>query len=579
MIDTTNQNSALASALVEELGRCGVTTAVLSPGSRSTPIALALDREPGVSVTVVLDERCAGFVALGAGLASRAPAIVACTSGSAAANLHPAVVEADQAGVPLIVLTSDRPPELRGIGAGQTIDQIGLYGAAARWFCEVGTHEANDAGLIHMRSTGIRAYAEATQARGPVHLNLSWRDPLGPEEQRELVTASDPVALDGRSKRRPLTVPIEGREPGEALVAALTESVSGAERGVIVAGRHAEPDLPAALAALSMASGFPILAEPTSQLRFGSHDRAAVIGSYDLIARARPPALVPDLVLRFGDMPTSKPLRKWIAESGVDQIVIDPPGHWNEPTRRAGAFVRADAVSVAVALAERTEVAGHEWGSRWTDAEGAAQGAIDAVLDGFEGLSEPGVHRALGAVFAGGDQVLTASSMPVRDAEAFIAGGDADVRFYSNRGANGIDGLVSTACGLAIGGSGSTWVVLGDLALAHDLGGLAAIQATDTPLRLVAIDNGGGGIFDFLPQAGQIEAKRFERLFTTPSALDLERVAGLFELPYVAVEELNELEGLADHPLVMAHVRVERAGNVELHGRLAEAVAQAVAEG
>ena len=251
MIDTTNGNTALASALVEELARCGIRHAFLSPGSRSSPIALALDREAAIELTVILDERVAGFAALGAALATGEPAIVACTSGSAAANLHPAVVEADQAGVPLIVLTSDRPPELRGIGAGQTIDQIGLYGAAPRWFCEVGTNEADDTGLLHLRSTACRAHGEATSGRGPVHLNLAWRDPLGPDPLPGDVTADDPLALEGRSQDRPLTVAISSREPGDELLAALSVAVERAERGIIVAGRLPDDRLSAGLAELA----------------------------------------------------------------------------------------------------------------------------------------------------------------------------------------------------------------------------------------------------------------------------------------------------------------------------------------
>jgi 2-succinyl-5-enolpyruvyl-6-hydroxy-3-cyclohexene-1-carboxylate synthase len=576
MIDSTNRNTALASALAEELARCGVRRAVLSPGSRSSPLALALDREAAIDLTVILDERAAGFFALGAALATGTPAVVACTSGSAAANLHPAVVEADQAGVPLIVLTSDRPPELRGIGAGQTIDQIGLYGSAARWFNEVGTHEANDAGLLHMRSTACRAYGEATHGRGPVHLNLAWRDPLGPEGREGDVTATDPLALDGRTEQRPLTVPIVGRDPGEELIGALAAAMERAERGLIVAGRHLDPDLAAAVAALGTASGFPVLAEPTSQLRFGGHDRLLVVSAYDAIARAAPEALAPDLVLRFGDMPTSKPLRAWIEASGADQVVVDTPGRWNEPTRRAGAFVRADGLSVALALAERAEPGPSAWSRAWVEAEGRAQAAIDAAIDAADALNEPTIHRVLGSCFGEGDRVLLASSMPIRDAESFLQSGDADVRFFSNRGANGIDGLIATGSGIAAAGTSPTWIVLGDLAVAHDLGGLAAVAAADGPVRIVVIDNGGGGIFDFLPQAEQVEAERFERLFTTPSRLDLERAAELFGIPYRPVLGVGDLVPLAASDTVLAHVRVDRTGNVDLHREIAAAVGEAL---
>ena len=496
---------------------------------------------------------------------------------TAAANLHPAVAEADLAGVPLIVLTSDRPPELRGIGAGQTIDQIGLYGSATRWFCEVGTHDADDTGLLHMRSTACRAYGEAAGGRGPTHLNLAWRDPLGPEKRDGDVSATDPLALDGRTEQRPLTVPISGREPGEELIGALAEAIGRAERGIIVAGRHPDPDLPAALAALATASGFPILAEPTSQLRFGGHDRLLVVAAYDSIARAAPQALTPDLVLRFGDMPTSKPLRAWIEASGADQVVVDTPGRWNEPTRRAGAFVRADGLSVALALAERAEPGPSAWARAWGEAEGRAQAAIDAAIDEADGLNEPTIHRVLGSCFGDGDRVLLASSMPVRDAESFLQGGDADVRFFSNRGANGIDGLIATGSGIAAASGKPTWIVLGDLALAHDLGGLAAVGAAEGPVRIVVIDNGGGGIFDFLPQAEQVEAERFERLFTTPSRLDLERAAELFGIPYMPVLGVGDLTRLAGSDTVLAHVRVARAENVELHRGISAAVAEALA--
>ncbi len=582
MIDPTNRNTALASALVEELARCGVRRAILSPGSRSSPVALALDREPAIELTVVLDERSAGFVALGAGLATGVPALVACTSGSAAANLHPAVVEADQAGVPLIVLTSDRPPELRGIGAGQTIDQIGLYGSASRWFSEVGTHEADDAGLLHMRSSGCRAFGEASAGRGPVHLNLSWRDPLGPDPRPGDLTAGDALALEGRSGERPLTVPIHSREPTGELVAALAGAIERAKRPLLVAGRQTDPTLVEPVVALAAAAGAPILAEPTSGLRFGPHSREAVVCAYDAILRTPPSELAPDLVIRFGDLPTSKALRSWLERSGVEQVVIDPPGRWNEPTRRAGALVRAEATTLARELAERLGPARSGpvtgWTAAWTAAEAAAQAAIDGALPRPPELSEPAIHRGLAPCLADGDHVLLASSMPVRDAEAFMAGTGARARLFANRGANGIDGLVSTGCGLALGSGAATWIVLGDLALLHDLGGLAQCSRVEGPLRIVVIDNGGGGIFDFLPQAGQLDEERFERLFTTPAGLDLERAAALFDLPFVEVSDVGELPGLAVRDRVLARIRVERGENTELHRRLNEAVATGVEE-
>ena len=339
-MDPTNANTALASAFVEELARGGLRHAVVSPGSRSTPLALALWRQPEIEVTVIVDERSAGFFALGAAQVSGEPVAVLCTSGTAAANYHPAVCEADESALPLLVLSADRPPELRGIGAGQTIDQVKLFGAAVRWFCEVGTHEADDAGLLHYRSVACRALAAARgEARpGPVHLNFPWREPLAPVPVEGAVTATDPLALEGREDRPLTAVTRLDLEPTAFLLEEVAAHIGDAISGVIVAGRQLDPELREPLAHLARVSGFPILAEPTSQLRCGPHDRSLVVSTYDLLLRderfAR--SVAPELVLRFGEMPTSKPLRAWLAASGADQIVVDPSERLERADRPRG---------------------------------------------------------------------------------------------------------------------------------------------------------------------------------------------------------------------------------------------------
>ena len=531
-MDATNRNTALASALVEELARSGVERAVICPGSRSTPVALALLREPGIETVSVVDERSGAFLALGAANASRKPVAISCTSGTAAANFHPAVCEADEAAVPLIVLTSDRPPELRGIGAGQTIDQIGLYGTAVRWFCEVGTHDADDAGLIHMRSSACRAAALAAgdPRPGPVHLNLSWRDPLGPEPREEEVTARSARALAGRGDDLPLT---ELYRPAAALrteeVDAIAADLGETQRGLIVAGRQDDPALGPALAALSEATGYPILAEPTSQVRLGPHERGSVVWAYEAIARARPAALDPELVIRFGDMPTSKALREWLGSlDGCAQLVVDPYGDWNEPTRKAGLLLRSDPAVLAGALAAAAPGRSVQsaWLATWKRAGEAAAGELAAELAGLSELTEPGIQAALGEAYADGDLVYAASSMSIRDQEGFVASRSADVRFLSNRGANGIDGVVSSGVGAAIATGRPTWIVLGDLALHHDSNGLAALRHATAPVRLVVPNNDGGGIFEFLPQAGQVSRDEFEAIFGTPLGLDLRQARG-----------------------------------------------------
>ena len=288
---------------------------------------------------MIVDERSAGFYALGAAQASGRPVAVLCTSGTAAANLHPAVCEADEAAVPLIALTADRPPELRGIGAGQTIDQLKLYGTAVRWFCEVGTHDADDPGLLHVRSVACRAYAAARgePRPGPIHLNLAFRDPLGPEPHPEDVTATSELALLGR-RERPLVAVAPGPPGAEpALLDELAERVTGTERGLILCGRQLDQRLAAPVAALAAASGYPVLAEPTSQLRLGDHDRELVVWPYDSIARLQPRELEPEITIRFGDMPTSKAMRLWLASlPDLRQVVIDPSFGWNEPSAASG---------------------------------------------------------------------------------------------------------------------------------------------------------------------------------------------------------------------------------------------------
>ena len=457
-MDPTNANTALASAFAEELARGGLRLAVISPGSRSTPLAVALWREPGIEVSVIVDERSAGFFALGAAQASGEPVALLCTSGTALANYHPAVCEADESGIPLVVLSADRPPELRGIGAGQTIDQIKTFGASVRWFCEVGTHEADDDGLLHYRSVACRALAAARGEThpGPVHLNLPWREPLAPVPVEGAVTATDPLALEGREGRPLTAVTHIDLEPSVFVLDEVAGHIGDAISGVIVAGRQLDLELREPLAHLARVSGFPILADPTSQLRCGPHDRSHVVAAYDLLLRderfAR--SVVPELILRFGEMPTSKPLRAWIAASGADQIVVDPTGGWNEPTNRAAAILRADSTECASGWAARLEgLEGRErpLPDRWLDAEQAAQRALDQALTDNRDITEPALHRALGEAHRDGDLVYTSSSMPIRDQETFVPAIETDALFLSNRGADpGRDQAVD-AVGAAVG--------------------------------------------------------------------------------------------------------------------------------
>jgi 2-succinyl-5-enolpyruvyl-6-hydroxy-3-cyclohexene-1-carboxylate synthase len=583
-MDPTNANTALASAFVEELMRGGLRRVVVSPGSRSTPLAIALWREPAIEVTVIVDERSAGFFALGAAQASGEPVALLCTSGTAAANLHPAVCEADESALPLLVLSADRPPELRGIGAGQTIDQLKLFGSSVRWFCEVGTHGADDDGLLHYRSVACRALAAARgePRPGPVHLNLPWREPLAPVPVEGAVTARDPLALNGRDGRPLTAVTRIDLEPSAFLLDEVAGHIGDALSGAIVAGRQLDPELREPLAHLARVSGFPILAEPTSQLRCGPHDRSHVIATYDLLLRderfAR--AVVPELVLRFGEMPTSKPLRAWLADSGADQIVVDPYGGWNEPTNRAAAILRADPTELAAGWAARVEkqTDGRGDPELWIAAERAARAVLKTELENKGAISEPALHLALGEAHADGDLVYTASSMPIRDQEAFLAAGSTDALFLCNRGANGIDGLISSGIGAADASGRPTTIVTGDLGLLHDLGGLAALRDVSTPVRIVVIDNEGGGIFHFLPQEQLLGSEEFEALLGTPRGINVEKAAALFGLPHHRLESLADLPGALATGTGLIEVKTDRKANVEVHRQLTQRVHTALAE-
>src|SRR4051795_11549896 len=410
-----NPTYAPLQAFVDELARCGMTHAVTSPGSRNAPLSLTLAADRRLEAVSVLDERAAGFFALGIAKATGRPVAVACTSGSAAANLLPAVVEAHEARVPLLVLTADRPPELRETGAGQAIDQLKLYGSFAKWFVEVGNFEPGTDTAVHFRALACRAWATALGGRpGVVHLNFPFREPLAP--------VSEPVPGDwnGRPDGGPwVQLHAPSPSPSPALVEGMAARVSGMSRGAIVAGAGEEPAEP--VAALAAATGWPVLADPLSGVRCGPHDRSHVVSHYDVLLRssAWADAHVPELVLRIGETPTSKPLRAWLARTS--QLVVDPHAVWHEPTRAAETLVQAapGALCTAVAQAVSAEP-DQQWLRDWREADELVPDALAAAPDEFE----PRVWlRAIDE--APPDAIVwLASSMPIRDVETFVPSSD-----------------------------------------------------------------------------------------------------------------------------------------------------------
>ena len=545
-MEPINRTYAPLQAFVDELVRCGLRHAVTCPGSRNAPLALTLACRPELEAVSVLDERCAGFFALGMAKATGRPVAVTCTSGTAAANLHPTVIEAWEARVPLIVLTADRPPELREVGAGQSIDQVKLYGSAVNWFVEVGTHEPGRETAIHHRALACRAYWTAAGDRpGPVHLNFPLREPLAPEP--EPLDAAD---WAGRTDGRPWT---ELRQhtsaPHADDVQQLAARIAAEPHGAIVCGPTAE-DVAEPAARLAAACGWPLLAEPTSGVRCGPHDRSHVVAHYDLLLRVDgfAAARSPGLMLRVGDMPTSKPLRAWAAEA--PQVVLDPHAAWHEPTRRAELLLRSAAAPTLDALAAAVEVRGAAADSTWLSGWRAADAVVPEALAETPDAFEPKLLAGLEPELPDGAIVWLSSSMPVRDVEACFPQSPKRLHFLANRGANGIDGVVSSAAGAALAAGRPAWLLTGELALLHDVGGLLAARRAEADLQVVCINNGGGAIFDFLPVAEHADPELYEEHVATPSRTDLSALA----------PEIRE-------------IRTDRRTNVAWHRRLVEAVA------
>jgi 2-succinyl-5-enolpyruvyl-6-hydroxy-3-cyclohexene-1-carboxylate synthase len=594
----------LLQAFVDELARCGMRGACTSPGSRSAPLLLSLAREPRIRCYSHVDERCAGFFALGLAKASGLPVAVACTSGTAAAELLAAAIEAREARVPLLLLTADRPAELRENGAGQAIDQLKLFGSAAKWFFEVGVHEAGAEQLRWMRTLACRAYWTALEGSpGAVHLNFPLREPL---------VSEDPLPADasGRCDGAPFVRrPAAARNPG-APDPTLVELIAGSRRGVLVAGRH-ERDTPLGEAASAFAAtaGWPLLADPLSGARRGQ----AAIAHYDALLREETFAssLQPDLVVRVGDLPVSKPLRSWLAGlGGVRQVALDPERTWQDP---------ASVLSESLALESATELSrlhswladadgsnpvptDEHWLASWRSADERAAEAIVGVLGGGE-LSEPAVAAELGRLLPESATLFVASSMPVRDIETFWPVRPDPPRVLCNRGANGIDGTVSSAFGVAAQSTGPVVLLIGDVALAYDVGGLLAATRLALKLTIVLLDNDGGGIFDFLPVSGASIARQavagaaaasdagspattdgedvYTRHIATPTGLDFAKAAALYGLEHRSVATTAELRAALELALspastsTLVQVRTARAENVELHRRVWSAVSGA----
>ena len=560
MADVALDNLTWAWTLIDGLAASGVKYAVVSPGSRSSPLTLACLRHPSIATRVMVDERSAAFLALGLAKASGQPAVLICTSGSAPAHWFPAVIEADMGGTPLLLLSADRPPELRGCGANQATDQIGLFGGHVRAFHELPCADAAPERLRWLRGLAARAVDQARwPLAGPVHLNLPLREPLVSTGEWPVLPATPAVAV---------SYPVMALAQGEA--ASLARELAGG-RGLIVCGNgNFGEDFAPALAELARKLACPVLADPLSNLRLGRHDLSAVLSRYDAFLR-RADCPRPDWVLRFGAMPVSKALQYHLdVLEGVPHRVVDAGGRWPDPLHRASHVLRADPAALCRQLSALVE--GGAPGA-WLDAF-TAEEARAAQLARLDSPLEAEVVRALLESMPEGATLFSGNSMALRELDAYSGCASKNLRILGNRGASGIDGNVSTALGLATAGTAPLVALLGDLAFYHDMNGLAAARGLD--VVFVVLNNGGGGIFEYLPQAGLEE---FERGWLTPLDLDFSHAAALYGLGYVKVDNGADfsralalaLQGGAH----LVEVSIERGGSVACHRAYWELVAAA----
>ena len=566
-------------AFVDELARCGLQHACICPGSRSTPLAVLLHQHPAIKVWMHLDERAAAYFALGQAKASRQPVAVLGTSGTATLNFAPAVAEAFYAHVPLLILTADRPPELQEVGAPQTIDQSRLYGRHVKRCVEMPLPEGGPVAVGYVRTTASRAMAACrAEPAGPVHVNFPFREPLIPIGQEDAATQR------GTAPYVTVTQGLQALRPPD--VTMLAAQLRGVQRGLIVCGPQDDPDFPGAVVQLSKELQFPLLADVLSQVRRGTYDTSYVIDSYDAFLRDSPTVrdLVPDLILRFGATPVSKPLQLYLQRlTASRQMLIAPADDWHDP-----ALVATDRLQVAphalcealLTILEKTPrqgITASAWRREWERLNAQTRAALKECLSESPALSEPKVFADLDAVLPPGATLFAGNSMPVRDLDSFLAAAGRPARFLANRGASGIDGVVSTALGVSSVSPGPCVLVIGDLSLYHDMNGLLAAKQHGVQATIVLLHNDGGGIFSFLPQAEAVES--FEYLFGTPHGLDFRHAAQLYDLDYcepgdsrafrTALEKSFHTSGVT-----MIAVHTNRDANARLHRNIWQIVSR-----
>lgn len=574
--DFRNTNALWASVLTATLARLGLKTAVISPGSRSTPLTIALVSHSDIEVVPVLDERSAAFFALGLARRTGQPVALVCTSGTAGANYYPAVIEARESRIPLLVLTADRPPELRDCASGQTIDQQRLFGTFPNWYAELAVPLAEIDMLRYLRQILGQAWGRSLYpVAGPVHLNCPFRDPLAPIADGSVTHLKDELNDDFFAA---VGVPAPTEfSPGVDLSPCLA-TWGGCDRGLIVAG-PAQPvdplDYCKAVAALSNALGWPVLAEGLSPLRNAAELSTSLVTTYDIILGqpAWAKDLEPEQVIQLGPLPTSKRLRQWLEQTQPRRWVVDPGGTNLDPLHGPVTPLDISVTALAKALPPGFKARLGRYHDQWLALEAGLRQQLDRTLAGLDQPFEGKVPWLLAQCLPMGTPLVIANSMPIRDVEWFWPPGDRAIRPYCNRGANGIDGTLSTALGIAHGGP-PTVLLTGDLALLHDTNGWLSLPRLRGHLTVVVVNNRGGGIFDRLPIATLPAPGEtwFEDFFTTPQTVDLSRLCAAYGVNYERVETWSQLTASVSSLTVtgvrLLEVRCDRAQSHALRQQL-----------
>ncbi|GAB3800618.1 2-succinyl-5-enolpyruvyl-6-hydroxy-3-cyclohexene-1-carboxylic-acid synthase [Virgibacillus kimchii] len=575
-MDHTEVLTRYTANFIDELTKNGLTDVVISPGSRSTPLALPVAENENLREWVIIDERSAAFFALGMAKKTNRPVALICSSGTAAANYFPAIVEAKYSRVPLVILTADRPHDLRDVGAPQAIEQIKLYGEYVKWFHEMALPEATPEMLNYVRSKAARAVFNASEGNpGPVHLNFPFREPLSPDFSLDNIWGGPDAgksfspAMDGEKRLSPDQ--LEG----------LMDRLKDKEKGIFVCGPQVNETFTRHLTKLAAKWGWPILADPLSQLRSGDHAKAEIIESYDALLRHEEirETLKPDVIIRFGAMPVSKAYLFYVKQhKDVQQFIVENYSGYREPAGNRTEFIFADASLLCEDLeaAQQTVHKQEEWLAKWQHMNQVAKKHL--LKKDQQDITEGEAVRGLMEVIPDNSSIYVGNSMAVRDLDTFFLSTEKKLSVLANRGANGIDGMVSSGLGAAAAGHPVT-LVLGDLSFFHDMNGLLAAKHYKLNITIVVINNNGGGIFSFLPQAK--EPKHFEALFGTPLDIDFRDAVSMYGGEYAEAkteEELKEaLKTSYQHKgLSVVEVKTDRTENLHWHREKWQAIEEEI---